>query len=164
MKGFKKGFQQGLQKAQREAEEEKRIALQEEQKLIEQQNRDNAGKNTFDYNVRTGQFKLNNQPIGMGFSGTGAGRNNPDLVAQLKTGPIPGGDWRVSGRRTEPKTGEPIVELEFFNGNNVKGRMPGESFTIHAENSANAGQSGIAAPRNVRDQLQVGNMLRVDSR
>jgi hypothetical protein len=165
MKGFNKGFQQGLQKAQKQAEEDRRRAEEDQKKLIEQQNKDknNPEKTSFEFIVRTGQFTLNNQPIGQGFSGTGAARNNPDLVAQPKTGPIPVGTWRVSAKRPDAKTGEPTIDLQFFNGVNVKGRIPGENFTIHPENGPNAGQSGIAAPRNVRDQFQVGNMLRVNS-
>ena len=47
----------------------------------------------------------------------------------------------------------------------MKGRVPdGETFTIHPESAVNAGESGIAAPRNVREQLQVGNLVRIDTR
>jgi hypothetical protein len=176
MKGFNKGFNQELQRAQQAqqaAEEQRRLAEQQQQKILEQQKnldkqnkeKKDAGQGTFDYIVRTGQFTLNNQPIGVGFSGVGAARNNPALFNQLKTGPIPAGTWRVSARRDDPKTGEPIIDLQLFTGAHVKGRMPnGENFTIHPENSPNAGESGIAAPRNVRDQLQVGNLIRVDTR
>ena len=167
MKGFNKGFQEGLQKAQKQQEEERRRAEEQQKKIIEQQNKDKDkkdGQGTFDYAVRTGQFMLGNLALGVGSSGIGAARNNPALVNQPKTGPIPGGEWRVSGKRNDPKTGEPIIDMQFFNGVNVKGRIPGENFTIHAENSPNAGESGIAAPRHVRDQIQVGNMIRVDSK
>jgi hypothetical protein len=37
----------------------------------------------------------------------------------------------------------------------VKGRIPGEKFTIHPDNGPKAGESGIAVPRNVRDAIKI---------
>jgi len=111
----------------------------------------NPGARDYVYNQRTGQLTLDNQVIGTGFSGTGAAKNNPALQKQKKIGPIPVGEWRVAGRRNDANTAEPILELQFFNGIKIAGRMPSEAFTIHSDNAPNAGESGIAMPRHDPD-------------
>lgn len=110
------------------------------------------------YNVRTGQLTLDNQVVGVGFSGTAAARNNPALQNQAKTGPIPVGEWRIAVRINDFQTGEPILHLHPLMNPPVRF---GETFTIHADTSPTAGQSGIAMPRNVRDAIKIGSKLRV---
>jgi hypothetical protein len=109
----------------------------------------------YQYNQNTGELKRGGQVIGTGFSGTGEAKNDPRSYKERTNGVIPTGDWRVERRRVDPKTGEPILDLAHFTGGHVAGRIPGENFTIHADDSPNAGESGIAMPRNVRDAIQI---------
>jgi hypothetical protein len=112
----------------------------------------------FVYNQRTGQLTRDNQLVGMGFSGTGAARNNPALQNQPKTGPIPAGEWRIALRVKDFKTGEPLFHLHQLTNPPVRF---GEPFTIHADTRPNAGESGIAMPRNVRDGIKVGGFTKL---
>jgi hypothetical protein len=121
-----------------------------------------ASKTIYTFKLRTGEFSLNDKVIAKGFSGTGAARNNPDMMDQLKTGPILHFWWQVVARNNDA-AGEPILTLDLLTGGRVKGRYPGETFTIHPENGPTAGESGIALPRNARDMLEVGNIVKVDS-
>jgi hypothetical protein len=117
----------------------------------------------FVFMVKTGQWSLNNQPLGNGFTGKGAFRNSPSSSKMSRTGAMWQSDWRISNKRTDPTTKEPILDLRLENGNPPKSRA-GESITIHAENSPTAGESGIAAPRNVRDIMQVGDLIVIDTK
>jgi hypothetical protein len=112
----------------------------------------------FVYSVRTGQLTLDNQLLGIGFSGVGAARNNPALQNQPKTGPIPVGEWRIATRVKDIKTGEPALHLHQLMNPPVRF---GEIFTIHADTRPNAGESGIAMPRNVRDAIKIGNFTKL---
>jgi hypothetical protein len=117
---------------------------------------DNKPKiNRYTYFHNTGQFKAGDQVIATGFSGTGEAKNDPWSYKEKVTGVIPLGDWKVDRRRTDAKTGEPVFDLHLFTGGHVKGRIPGENFTIHADNAPNAGESGIALPRQARDAIQI---------
>jgi hypothetical protein len=109
----------------------------------------------YSYNQNTGELKRDNQVIGTGFSGKGEAKNDPHSYKEPVIGVIPIGDWKVERRRNDPKTGEPILDLSLFTGGHVKGRIPGENFTIHPEDGANAGESGIAMPRKVRDAIEI---------
>ena len=42
------------------------------------------------YSQRTGQLIRNDQVAGTGYSGRGAGRNNPNLEQARNIGPVPG--------------------------------------------------------------------------
>jgi hypothetical protein len=110
------------------------------------------------YNLRTGQLTLDNQLLGVGFSGVGGARNNPAFQNQAKTGPIPAGEWRIAVRHNDVKTGEPILHLHHLMNPPVRF---GEIFTIHADKGPNAGESGIAMPRNVRDAIKIGNFTKL---
>ena len=68
------------------------------------------GAKTYVYSQSTGQFKLDNDVIGIGYSGKGAGRNNPAMQTQKNLGPIPAGDHKIMGKRVDPKTGEPVFD------------------------------------------------------
>jgi hypothetical protein len=110
------------------------------------------------YSQNTGQLKHGNELIGAGFSGKGAARNNPESYKEHLVGIIPVGDWKVERRRIDPKTGQPVIDLSLFTGGHVAGRTPvGETFTIHPDNSASAGESGIAMPANAINAIQVQN-------
>jgi hypothetical protein len=163
MKGFNEGFQKGIKKAQEEQEAERRRQEEAAKKAAEQnKTTDKIAKGTFEYTVRSGQFMRDGQALAVGSSGTGAARNNPAMSNQPKTGPIPGGEWRVTNVRKDPKGGEPIIDIQFTTGP-APGRA-GENFTVHPENTPTSGESGIAAPRHLRDMMQRDNVIRVDAK
>jgi hypothetical protein len=115
-------------------------------------------KKTYQYLHNTGQFKVKvgkeYQLIGMGFSGKGDAKDHPESYKERGTGIMPIGDWRVSQRRTDPKTGDPIFDLQVFTGG-VPNERQGETFTIHSDKSPTAGESGFALPRNVLDMIEI---------
>jgi Tlde1 domain len=49
------------------------------------------------YIQHTGELQLDNQHVDNGYSGFGEGKNNPDMEAVENVGPIPHGDWTISG-------------------------------------------------------------------
>jgi hypothetical protein len=117
---------------------------------------DNKPKfNIYRYNQNTGELRSGDKVLGTGFSGKGEAKNDPESFKERITGVIPTGDWQVDRRREDPKTGEPILDLHLFTGGHVNGRMPGENFTMHPDNVPNAGESGIAMPRHVREAIEI---------
>ena len=49
--------------------------------------------------------------LGTGYSGTGDGRNNPDMQGARNVGPIPQGLWRIGDAHDSAKTGKLVMDL-----------------------------------------------------
>ena len=87
-----------------------------------------------------------------GYSGYGDGKNNPAQEAVKSVGPIPRGEWVVSGVYDSKKIGPLAIKLE-PSGHNAKGRT---YFRIHGDSAAHPGQASkgcIVLSRKVRQAL-----------
>lgn len=51
----------------------------------------------WNYAQASGKFSHNGAEIGVGYSGSGAGKNNPNAENEENEGPIPQGVYRISG-------------------------------------------------------------------
>jgi len=110
---------------------------------------------TYVYKQATGQLKLDNQLIGTGYSGKGKARNNPAMQA-VKDGPIPIGDYLITGKQDDPTLGGQNIGLLPVAGGNFFNRFPGERFAILPEtNPPNNPPSGcfVVVPRQVLDTI-----------
>lgn len=67
-----------------------------------------------------------------GYSGKGAGLNNPAMQHVVATGPIPQGMWKIGPLRSSKRTGRNIADLTPMPGTNTFGRS---AFQIHGDNS-----------------------------
>lgn len=111
------------------------------------------------YTQLRGQALNNGDLIGIGYSGYGSGKNNPDMESVPDVGPIPRGQWRIV--RWDDHHGEkgPQVAVLEPVGHNAHGRS---EFLIHGDSSAHPGQAShgcIIMGRDIRDQWrQSGNM------
>lgn len=81
------------------------------------------------YRQSTGEFWLDGKLLGVGYSGHGEGKNNPELEAVRAVGPIPRGRWRVAGWKDSPNTGPLSILLEPV-GHDAHGRT---LFRIHGD-------------------------------
>jgi RHS repeat-associated protein len=106
---------------------------------------------------------------GTGYSGRGAGQNNPGAQYQSNTGPIPQGDWRIGPqqdnvtRGPHPHTLAASMRLESLPGTVTRTRA---GFLIHGDNARgnNSASTGcVVLDRTVRDQIgrSGDNVLRV---
>jgi hypothetical protein len=121
-----------------------------------------ADAKVYVYSQRTGELKLGNDVIGKGFSGTGAGRNNPAMQNRAKVGPIPVGDYGIIGKGPVGNGKAPndmmIRLLPIAGASNTFGRFGPEPFTITPDTGSNAA-SEVVMPRDVIDRIEVRNGL-----
>lgn len=97
-----------------------------------------------------GGLYLDGRLLGRGYSGRGAGRNNPAMEAVREVGPIPAGRWRIGPPRTSARTGPHVMDLTPV-GHDAHGRS---AFQIHGDNAAGDASSGcIVLPRVHRELI-----------
>ncbi len=87
-----------------------------------------------------------------GYSGHGDGKNNPAQEAIKNIGPIPRGEWVVSGVYDSGKIGPLAIKLE-PSGHTARGR---DYFRIHGDSAAHPGKASkgcIVLSRKTRQAL-----------
>ncbi len=85
--------------------------------------------------------------MGQGYSGTGGGRDNPDMETRGFEGPIPRGTYDIGASRRHSSLGPEVMNLDPV-GHMAHGRT---DFRIHGNNAANDASEGcIVLPPNVR--------------
>lgn len=89
------------------------------------------------YNQRTGQLSRNGQNIAVGYSGSGAGRNNPAMERVSNVGPIPQGRYNVGAPHPHPTKGPVTMALTPV-GHNAQGRT---NFLIHGDSIQHPGHA-----------------------
>ena len=96
----------------------------------------------FLYEQRTGRFYLANReavlaPLGRGYSGRGAGLNDPERENVKGEGPIPAGLWRLSRPINHPKLGRLSFPLAYEEAGRIAPAPYGRAgFYIHGDNFA----------------------------
>lgn len=107
------------------------------------------------YEQRTGILSRNDKIIATGYSGTGKGRNNPDMEQTEGVGPIPAGKYTIGAEYRHPKLGPIVMNLDPEEGTNEWGRS---LFRIHGNNAENDASHGcIILPRPIRQQIADSN-------
>lgn len=102
------------------------------------------------YSQTTGQLVHNGRVVATGYSGTGHGRNNPDLEDARNVGPVPRGQYTI-GPVHDTRTHGPRVMALTPVGHDARGR---DGFLIHGDNSRHDASTGcVILPRDVRDQI-----------
>jgi hypothetical protein len=97
-----------------------------------------------------GELSHNGQIVARGYSGRGAGRNNPDMQEVRATGPIPAGRWRIGTPRKSDRTGPYAMNLTPI-GHNAHGR---DAFQIHGDNATSTASSGcVILNRSTRERI-----------
>jgi len=107
------------------------------------------------YSQSTGQLTYNSAPAGEGYSGTGAGRNNPDMQSVPNVGPIPMGAYTIGDAHDTATHGPRVLRLTPVPGTNTYHR---DGFLIHGDNRRHdASQGCIILNRAIRDRIGVSN-------
>ena len=104
------------------------------------------------YSQTTGQVTWNEQVIGMGYSGRGNGRNNPQLEHLRNTGPIPRGQYSIGPARTHPGKGPVTMSLTPI-GHSARGRT---AFLVHGDSRNRPGDASegcIILPPDIRRRI-----------
>lgn len=96
--------------------------------------------------------------VGVGYSGRGAGLNNPAMQGVTDIGPIPQGQWQIGRFFDDPGGKGPIVaHLIPVDGTETYGRS---GFMVHGDNGAanhTASEGCIILPHLLREQLMASN-------
>ncbi len=88
------------------------------------------------------------------YSGSGAGRNNPAMQGVKNVGPVPQGEWNVSGvqQTLHEKAHSNVLRLQPAPGTNTYNRS---DILVHGDNDTGTASKGcIIAPRQTRAVLQ----------
>lgn len=105
------------------------------------------------YEQATGKISRDGRAICAGYSGCGAGVNNPAMQAIQGVGPIPQGRWAIGAPHDSPNTGPYSLTLTADQGTDTFGRS---AFRIHGDNRAgnrSASHGCIILPPQVRRQI-----------
>jgi len=109
----------------------------------------------WEYRQSSGNLYLNGVYVATGYSGIGAGRNNPDMQDRsglAEAGPIPRGSYRIGLPRQSTRTAPHVMDLTPA-GHNALGRT---AFQIHGDSADHPGRAStgcIILPRAVREQI-----------
>lgn len=106
----------------------------------------------FTYEQSTGRMLHDGAEIGVGYSGRGDGKNNPDMEDVQGVGPIPRGQWRIGAAYQHPHLGPVVMNLDPM-GFNPYGRS---AFRIHGDSISHPGEASdgcIILPRPVRQMI-----------
>jgi hypothetical protein len=94
---------------------------------------------TWTYSQTTGELTHNGTFQGTGYSGTGDGRNNPDMQNVQAVGPLPQGTYTIGGAYQHPHLGPCVMNLDPKEGTETFGRS---LFRIHGDNAAHNASHG----------------------
>lgn len=102
------------------------------------------------YSQRTGELDHDSVFEGLGYSGKGEGRNNPEMEAVASEGPIPAGLYSIANSRTSERLGPVVMNLDPI-GHAALGRT---LFRIHGDNARHDASDGcIILGRTIREAI-----------
>lgn len=107
----------------------------------------------YTYQQSTGNLTRNGKLIAKGFSGHGAGLNNPARQGVRAEGPLPRGRWHIDGVYNSAKVGPFALVLSPAAGTDTLGRS---GFRIHGNNAKGDFSSSdgcLIFPRAIREQI-----------
>jgi len=91
------------------------------------------------YKQSTGELDLSNIRVGSGYSGTGAGRNNPAMQTVQNVGPIPQGHYLIGAPHDTETHGPYVMRLTPEPETITYGRA---GFLIHGDNRRHDASQG----------------------
>lgn len=103
---------------------------------------------------KTGELQQDGKHVATGYSGGGAGKNNPAMETVHDVGPIPQGDWTIVGPPVNTAEHGPYVltlrpEANTKTFDRAEFRMHGDS----KESPGCASHGCVIMPRSVREQV-----------
>lgn len=106
---------------------------------------------TWTYHQASGKMLFKSAEVGIGYSGHGAGRNNPAMEAVHDVGPIPRGKWAIEKPAyDDPHLGPIVMHLEPVE-HDAHGRT---LFRIHGDNKTGDASHGcIILSHGVRQMI-----------
>lgn len=113
------------------------------------------------YTQLRGHAAHDGELIGIGYSGFGPGKNNPDMEAKPNVGPIPRGEWKIVRWDDHHADKGPQVAVLEPVGHDAHGRS---AFLIHGDSAEHPGQAShgcIIMDRNIRDKWRASGDTKI---
>lgn len=108
---------------------------------------------TWAYYQASGKLSHDGADVALGYSGAGEGKNNPAAQETHNVGPIPRGNYTISGPHDTVTHGPYVLPLTPDPANEMFGRS---AFLIHGDSVVHPGTASegcIIMPRAVREQV-----------
>lgn len=106
------------------------------------------------YAQKSGELQQDGKPVATGYSGSGAGKNNPAHQNVPNVGPIPQGDWTIAGPPADTADHGPyVLKLHPAAATETFGRS---GFLVHGDSKEHPGCAShgcVILPRAVREQV-----------
>ena len=106
------------------------------------------------YAQKTGELQKDGQHVATGYSGAGEGKNSPEMQSVRNVGPIPQGDWTITGPpENTSEHGPYVLRLTPKDETETFGRS---GFLMHGDAKnvpGTASQGCVILPRTVREQV-----------
>jgi hypothetical protein len=106
------------------------------------------------YSQKTGELQQDGKHVTTGYSGADSGKNNPEMENIHNVGPIPSGDWTVSGPPVNtPDHGPYVLRLNPAAETETFGRG---GFLMHGDSKEHPGCASkgcIILPRTAREEV-----------
>jgi len=106
------------------------------------------------YSQETGELQHDGQHVSNGYSGAGVGKNNPEMQNVVNIGPIPRGEWTISGPPANTNDHGPyVLRLEPAANTQTFGRS---GFLMHGDSKESPGCAShgcVILPRAVREEV-----------
>jgi Protein of unknown function (DUF2778) len=106
------------------------------------------------YSQQTGELQHDGTRVATGYSGSGEGKNNPQLERAPNVGPIPAGDWTISGPPANTAEHGPyVLKLNPSEETETFGR---DGFLMHGDSKEHPGAASkgcVILPRSAREQV-----------
>ena len=111
----------------------------------------------YEYNQTTGELKDDGgADLGVGYSGHGLGKNNPELQYVPNVGPIPEGVYAIGEPFNSAEHGPITMQLSPIAGTLTHGR---DGFFMHGDSIKHPGEASLGCvimPRPVRQYVAAG--------
>jgi hypothetical protein len=106
------------------------------------------------YAQKTGELQQDGKHVAHGYSGAGAGKNDPAMQQVANVGPIPQGDWTIAGPPADTQDHGPyVLHLQPAPQTETFGRG---GFLMHGDSIDSPGcasQGCVIVPRPAREQV-----------
>lgn len=106
------------------------------------------------YAQKTGELQQDGRHVAIGYSGAGAGKNNPEMESVRDVGPIPRGSWTIVGPPVNtPEHGPYVLRLQPDADTDTFGRTGFLMYGDSKESPGCASHGCVIMPRAVREQV-----------
>lgn len=106
------------------------------------------------YVQKTGELQQDGRNVATGYSGGAEGKNNPEMQSVPNVGPIPQGNWTITGPPVDtPEHGPYVLRLTPEKETETFGR---EGFLMHGDSKewpGTASHGCVIMPRSVREKV-----------